>query len=218
VSDKKRSLFITFEGGEGSGKTTQLALLRNRLERAGFPLFATREPGGTPLSEEIRKLLVTGQPERMGPTTELLLMVAARSDHVRRIRTALEQCETVLCDRFSDSSVVYQGAGRGLDAAWIRQLNTWATGGLEPDLTFLLDIDPERGLYRAGKVECTEKRFEQERMGFHRAIRAGFLELARQEAGRFRVLDASRSVDYLSDAIWKEVQIALAELTSENFQ
>lgn len=200
-----RGLFLTFEGGEGAGKTTQIGLLADRLRQAGLPLHTTREPGGTPLGEKIREILVTGDPASMNETTELLLMVAARSAHARAIEDHLTRGDWVLCDRFGDSSLAYQGYGRGLDTGWIRQLNAWSTHGLTPDLTILLDIDPTAGLGRTHNRHHGENRFEQEHHPFHRRVQEGFRQLAAEEPHRFRVLDATLSVALLAEKIWQEV-------------
>lgn len=207
-----QGIFITFEGGEGAGKSTQIRLLAQHLEQAGIPAWVTREPGGTPLAEKIRHILVTGDPSSMTATTELLLMVAARSAHVHHIRQHMARGVWVLCDRFGDSSLAYQGYGRGLDTQWIRQLNHWATQGLTPHITFLLDIDTTLGLTRAHQRQGGEDRFEQEQQAFHERVRQGFLQLAAEEPGRFHLLDASQPPESLAQHIWQEVTHAFSRL------
>lgn len=193
----RRGVFITFEGGEGSGKSTQLERLVARLRAAGLDPVVTREPGGTPLAEGIRTLLLdpAGRPE---PAAEALLMVAARADLVARvIRPALESGRIVLCDRYGDSTLAYQGAGRGLDADGLVSLNRFATGGLVPDRTLLFDIDPALGIARRADSGKPLDRMDREPEAFHRRVRDRFLELARAEPARFVVLDASRGADAL---------------------
>ncbi|MBF0611133.1 MAG: dTMP kinase [Magnetococcales bacterium] len=207
-----RGLFITFEGGEGAGKSSQVQLLAQRMGQSGWTTHTTREPGGTPLAEKIRQLLVSGSPTAMNGTTELLLMEAARSDHVNLIRQYMEAGVHVLCDRFGDSSLAYQGYGRGMDVDWIRQLNHQATGGLQPDLTFLLDVDEALGLGRSKGSHKGEDRFEQEKREFHQRVRQGFLNLAAASPERFRVVDGSQSLEAISQKIWQEVEDAIRRL------
>jgi dTMP kinase len=188
----QRGRFISIEGGEGAGKSTQIANVLARLREAGRAVLATREPGGTPLAEEIRGLILAPRSEPVAPVTELLLMFAARAQHVRTvIEPALARGEWVVCDRFSDATIAYQGAGRGMDEARIRAIDEVAHGGLRPDLTLLLDLPVEHGLARAG-ARGAHDRFEQERHEFHQRVRARYLELARAEPQRVRVIDASR--------------------------
>ena len=193
----KRGVFITFEGPEGAGKSTQVGLLLEHFRGKGLPVAATREPGGTGLAEKIRAV-VKGHDgaERMHPETELLLMEAARSQHVREfILPRLEQVISVICDRFFDSTTAYQGGARGLCRADIAFLNEFAAAKLVPDITFLLDIDPESGFARARARSETAgefDRFEAEKMEFHRKVRRCFLELAASEPDRVRVIDADR--------------------------
>ena len=168
------SLFITFEGIEGSGKTTQLLRLQNHLEALGYQAVATREPGGCPLSDTIRTLLLNPENDKMAPSTELLLYCAARAQHVvELIRPALTEGKIVLCDRFSDATTVYQGVGRGLDVTQLEAINRFTTDGLTPDLTLLLDFPAEEGLRRARARNCSdsmesEGRFELEALSFHK--------------------------------------------------
>lgn len=177
---------ITFEGGEGAGKTTQAEMLRAALSARGFAVSTVREPGGEPVSEAIRSVLLDAT-HPVEARTELLLFVASRAQLVERvIRPKLDHGEIVLCDRYGDSSVVYQGWARGQDLDTIRRLNSYATGGLEPDLTILLDIDPESGLGR----QSSRNRMEAEPLQFHRTVRRGFLAEAALHPGRYRVIDA----------------------------
>ena len=194
---KKRGFFITFEGPEGAGKSTQVALLSEFLTKNGCQVVTTREPGGTALAEKIREV-VKGHDgsEKMHDRTELLLMEAARSQHVQEfILPQLEAGVTVICDRFSDSTLAYQGGARGLDSGEIVFLNRFAAVGLVPDLTFLLDLSPEDGFSRTRKRSETAgqfDRFEAEKIDFHRSVRSAFLALAEAEPGRIKVIDAFR--------------------------
>ncbi|MCU0234888.1 MAG: dTMP kinase [Thermoanaerobaculales bacterium] len=194
-----RGTFITFEGGEGTGKSTQLALLDEWLRTLGHRTVLTREPGGTALAEAVRALLLDPQLAPDG-WSEIFLLEAARHDHVERvIRPALAAGAVVLSDRFADSSLVYQGLVRGLGWDEVAALNRLATGGLEPDLTVVLDLDPEAALTRAHRRNShgagRESRLDDEPAAFHRAVREGFLELARREPDRVRVVDAAGAPD-----------------------
>jgi dTMP kinase len=192
--------FITFEGVEGCGKTTQLRLLKERLEAAGEKVVATREPGGTPIADKIRAILLDADNRAMVPLAELMLYAAARAQHVQEVIVpALKRGEMVLCDRFTDATVAYQGHGRELDLDTIKQLNVLATGGLEPELTLLIDCPVETGLSRAmARIEATtgarEERFELESVRFHERVRNGYLALAAQFPERFVVVDGSGDV------------------------
>ena len=187
-----RGCFITLEGGEGTGKSTNMAFVESLLRGAGIDVVVTREPGGTPLAERMREILVSHAEEPLPPVAELLLMFAARSVHVEnRIRPALAQGKSVLCDRFTDATFAYQGAGRGLDLALIRLLESTVQGDLRPDLTLLLDADPALGLERAGARGAAD-RFEAEQLDFFRRVREGYLSQAAGDAARFRVVDAAR--------------------------
>lgn len=201
-----RGRFITFEGPEGSGKSTQATLLRDRLLQRGVRSVCTREPGGTALGEAVRRILQFDDAgESPCPRAELLLFAAARAQLTERlIRPALQRGDWVLCDRFFDSTTVYQGAGRGLPIDEITQLNRMATGGLVPDITLLLDLDVETGLQRVARRGCESAvadRFELEHRAFHERVRRGYLELARSEPNRFRVVDASRPPEVISAEI-----------------
>jgi dTMP kinase len=192
--------FITFEGVEGCGKTTQLRLLKERLEAAGERVTSTREPGGCPIADKMRAILLDAENSAITPLSELLLYAAARAQHVQEvILPALERGETVLCDRFTDATVAYQGHGRGLDLETIAQLNRLATGGLEPKLTLLIDCPVQIGLSRAlARIEAAqgarEERFELESVRFHERVRAGYLELAAAHPERFLIIDGSGDV------------------------
>jgi len=205
--------FITFETGEGSGKTTQIQLLAQHLSRhlkASTPLL-TREPGGTESAEIIRQLLVTGRADRWRAATEAMLMSASRHEHVVHVlRPALAANRVVICDRYSDSTRVYQGVVGGVPREDIEALNRLACEGLVPDLTILLDMDVEEGLRRAGARDTRESRFESKGSDFHHQVRQGFLELATQEANRFVVIDAARDVDSVATDIIEAVMPRLA--------
>jgi len=206
----QRGRFITFEGGEGAGKSTQLRLLKTRLSDAGRDVRVTREPGGSPGAEDIRKLLVEGEPERWTPLAETLLFLAARADHVARIiEPALAGGAWVLFDRFADSTVVYQGAGRGLGIERVRALQQ-QIGVVRPDLTFILDIDPRDGLMRTDKRGAAENRFEKFDAGFHARLRESFLQIAREEPDRCIVIDAARAQEMVASDIWSHIEARLA--------
>lgn len=189
--------FIVFEGPEGSGKTTQIRLLGGALTARGRTVLCTREPGGTPIGEQIRQVLHDLRNQAMHPLTEAFLYSAARVQHVEEvIRPALERGATVLCDRFSASTLAYQGYGHGLDLAMLRTLTQWATGGLQPDLIVYLDLDVEIGLERkrrdheAGRGEWN--RMDEQTLAFHRAVRQGYLEMAQQDPAHWLVIDATQ--------------------------
>jgi len=186
------SCFITFEGPEGSGKTTQAKLLAEALKSRGLKVKLTREPGGDPVSEEIRKILLDGADRSVVDRTEALLYLAARAQHTEKvIRPSLKAGFTVICARYTDSTVAYQGYGSGLDLELIRRMNDFATGGLAPDLTLLLDIDVETGLRRQRQWN----RMERKALNYHRRVRQGFLEEARARPERIAVIDASQDVE-----------------------
>jgi len=205
-------LFITFEGPEGSGKTTQLTRAYDYLRARGLPVIQTREPGGTPVADRIRAVLLDAENSVLTPMAELLLYAAARAQHVaEKIRPALERGEIVLCDRFADSTWAYQGYARGLGVELVSQINKLATNGLEPDLTLLFDLSVEIGLARARSRADTlapdkrEDRFEREDIAFHRRLREGYLKLAEMYPSRFRVIDASGD----ADAVWQSTRTIL---------
>ena len=193
--------FISFEGGEGSGKSTQLRRLAARLSARDVIVITTREPGGTPGAEDIRQLLVEGEPGRWDGRVEALLVNAARADHVARlIRPALAEGKWVLCDRYVHSTLAYQGAARGLDDAELRQLHAFATGDLWPDLTIVLDVDPTLGLARAAGRAGGEARFEGEPPAFHKAVRDRFLSFS-----DVAVVPSDAPIDDVTDAVWSVV-------------
>jgi dTMP kinase len=209
------SFFITIEGNEGSGKSTQLRRLLEHLQAQGHATVATREPGGCRLSEAIRSLLLNPENENMAPQTELLLYSAARAQHVEEfIRPALRAGKVVLCDRFSDATTVYQGAGRGLDMVQLEAINSVATNGLTPDMTLFLDYPVEAGLLRAinrnqsDELEA-EGRFEMESLTFHQRIHEGYLKLAASHK-RFRIIDALGDADIVAKRITQVVDNFLA--------
>jgi dTMP kinase len=203
-------LFVTFEGGEGSGKSTQLARLAARLRARGIEPVVTREPGGTPLAEGIRELLLDPA-RRPGAMSEVLLMEAARADLVASlVRPALAAGRVVLCDRYDDSTLAYQGAGRGLDSSLLAILNQAATGGLEPALTLLYDVPPEVGLVRRESAAGETNRLDREPADFHLRVRRCFLDLAAAEPGRWMVLDATATPDELERIGWAAVEQRLA--------
>ena len=207
--------FITFEGGEGTGKSTQIRLLDAFLGRRGLETVTTREPGGTPGAEAIRALLVTGDPDRWDAATEALLMTAARRDHAEKvIRPALQRGAWVLCDRFADSTMAYQGYAGGMPRDGLEALYRFALGTLVPDLTIILDLPADEGLKRAqtrlvarsGARPEAESRFENRALAFHEAVRDAFLDIARREPDRCAVIDAAGPVDDVSGKIAAAVE------------
>jgi dTMP kinase len=207
-----RGLFVTFEGGEGAGKSTQIRMLADQLRAAGHEVLVTREPGGSPGAEAIRHVVLSGAAEPFGPEMEAVLFAAARADHIdRTIHPALERGAVVLCDRFVDSSRVYQGVTGGLDRAFMDALEHATVEDVMPDLTLILDIDPEEGLRRAearrGSAEAD--RFEKERLSLHRRRRKAFLEIAKAEPKRCKVIDASRPAAKIAAEIANAVESAI---------
>ena len=197
-----KPLFITFEGGEGSGKTTQIKRLHQHLVAHGKICLLTREPGGSNGAEAIRAMVLTGSVDKWHPVAETLLFLAARVEHVEKvIKPALARAENVLCDRFLDSTLVYQGLGKGLGIEYIRRLSSLTLGNFAPDITFILDIDPEIGLERAMKRAGNETRFENMQLEFHMKVREGFLMLAKQNPARYKVVDATLSPDQVHQNI-----------------
>jgi dTMP kinase len=199
-------LFITFEGGEGSGKTTQIRLLADRLKAKGLPVITTREPGGTPEAEKIRSLLVNRDGGDWTPVSEVLLLFAARSMHVEKlIRPALAAGKIVISDRFTDSTRAYQSYGHGLPIETVEAVNRTALGDFTPGLTFILDLPVETGLARAGKRMARdaskEDRFEQLKTDFHERLRQGYLSIARKNPKRCVVIDATRPIDAIAAEI-----------------
>lgn len=212
MNSTEKGLFITLEGVEGAGKTTQLAFIENYLRQANIDLLVTREPGGTPLGEEIRELLLRPRSEGMTGRAELMLMFAARSEHLEeKIIPALENGTWVLCDRFTDATYAYQGGGRGLDQSLIAHLEEFAQGDLRPDVTIYLDLPVETGLERA-RQRSEPDRFEQEDEAFFRAVRQTYLHRAEQYPDIYRVIDASKTIDKVQQQI-SAILSELVELT-----
>lgn len=204
-------LFITLEGGEGSGKSTQAKHLKLRLEQAGHAVVQTREPGGSEGAEDIRALLVTGEPDRWDGMTEALLLFAARHDHLERIiKPALKAGKIVLCDRFTDSTMAYQGYGHNLGRETIEKLNAVALDGFGPDLTLILDLPVDTGLSRAMSRGDGEQRYEDMDIAFHQRLRDGFLDIAKREPDRCKVVDASGSEEDVAEKILGVVMPLLA--------
>ena len=206
-------LLITFEGGEGGGKSTQITALKARLEAMGKTVVQTREPGGTALGEYVRSLLQYDDAgQGMSPEAELLLFAASRAQHVRElVAPAIAEGQIVLCDRFLDSTTVYQGVARAIDSKKVDTINQFAIGDTMPDLTILIDLPPEIGLARVhartnGKLD----RMEKEAIEFFQDVRQGYLDLAKSEPKRFLVLDGSQSVEELETQIWQKVKATLA--------
>lgn len=213
------SLFITIEGPDGSGKSTQIQLLEEALVRAGYSVTRTREPGGTPIGEQIRNVLHDLGNAAMLPATEILLYSAARAQHVGElIRPALEAGRIVLSDRFAESTLAYQGYGRGLDLKALRRITEFATGGLRPDLVIYLDLDVEVGLARkhrdwaAGRGEWN--RMDEQELAFHRRVREGYLLMARQEPQRWLLVDAALAADAVHRVIRERLFALLADQPS----
>jgi dTMP kinase len=207
----KEGKFITVEGSEGAGKSTNLDYIQQLLRAAGKTVLFTREPGGTPLGEDVRGLLLGHRHTGMSPEAELLLMFAARAEHLSaRIRPALARGDWVLCDRFTDASYAYQGGGRGIHPRRIRSLEQLVQEGLKPDLTLLLDVPTAIGLRRAGQRSDPD-RFEREETAFFERVRRAYLNIAEQEPGRVKVIDASQSLTSVRQAIRHHVRAFLEE-------
>lgn len=210
MSGQGRGRFITLEGGEGGGKSTQARRLAAYLRKTGCEVVLTREPGGSPGAEQIRALLVDGDVRRWDAVTEALLHFAARRDHLERtVLPALERDAWVVCDRFADSTVAYQGYGHGLDLADIAALTRIVVGPARPDLTLVLDLSPEAGLARAGGRGDGADRYERMDLAFHRRIREGYLEIARNEPDRCVVIDAGADEESVHKAVLEAVQARL---------
>lgn len=207
-----KGIFITFEGVEGSGKTTQIELLEKALEAKGLQVIKTQEPGGTKIGAMIRKILLDSRNKEIDPMTELMLYSASRAQHIKEvIIPAVKEGKIVLCDRFSDATVAYQGYGRGLDLEGIRKLDLFLTGGMKPSITIILDLDPEKGLLRAKKrIEknrsLKEGRIEQEGFSFHKRVREGYLKLAEEEPDRIKVIGADLPVEEVHKRIIEVVE------------
>lgn len=195
-------MFITFEGGEGAGKTTQIALLAEYLGAQGRAVVTTREPGGTASAEAIREFLMDNKQGGISPLAETLMFLAARVEHIEKlIKPALAEGKTVLCDRFADSTFVYQGIARKLGVVFLKQLQRQIIGEFTPDRTFVLDIDPAEGLKRAAERRAAPTRFDTLGVEFHTQVRNGFLQLAAAEPDRFRVIDASAAPEVVHQQI-----------------
>jgi len=210
-STTQRGLFITFEGPDGSGKSTQLRMLAARLKSQGREVVETVEPGGTAIGMQIRRVLLDSANTELRPTTELLLMFAARAQNVEQlILPALSQGRVVLCDRFTDSSLVYQGVGRGLGAEVVYEVDRIACRGLVPDLTLLIDIDVETGLARAhrriARTQDIETRMEEQNLSFHRKVREAYQQLATDEPRRVRLIDGARPETSVAAEVWSAVE------------
>lgn len=208
----KRGLFLTLEGTEGVGKSTNIEFITQYLSQRGIAYVLTREPGGTPLAENIRELLLSVHEEPMSELTELLLVFAARAQHLKQvIEPALAEGKWVVCDRFTDATFAYQGAGRGLSAALIEQLQSLVQGSLRPDLTIVLDLDPEIGMERAGNRGELD-RFELEQQSFFQKVRQCYLDIAKAEPGRCTVIDASKPLDDVKRDLLAALESGLAKL------
>ena len=197
--------FISFEGGEGSGKSTQIKLLAKRLAKYGN-VITTREPGGTIEAEIIRNLLVKGKKNKWSGVVETLLLYAARKDHIDKIiNPSLKKNKWVLCDRFKESTLVYQGYGKNVDIDLIKKLDKIITNNLTPGLTFILDIDPIIGLKRSKRKSNTETRYENMSLGFHNKIRKAFRTIAKSNKKKFILINANQDINLIQDIIWNEV-------------
>lgn len=216
---RRRGFFVTFEGGDGAGKSTQIKLLSNRLRKEGYQVVVSREPGGTPGAEAVRHVVLdTSAAEPFGPYLEAMLFAAARNDHVeQKIRPALDLGSVVLVDRFMDSTRVYQGATENLDSAFLEALERVAIAGVVPDLTIILDLPPEEGLKRAHQRRDPSTpldRYEKEDISAHQLRRAAFLDIARREPERCRVVDASGDPETVAERVWQVARdiVARADL------
>ena len=197
--------FISFEGGEGSGKSTQIKLLAKRLAKYGN-VITTREPGGTVEAEIIRNLLVKGEKNKWSGVVETLLLYAARKDHIDKVIVPnLNNNKWVLCDRFKESTIVYQGYGKNVDIKLIKKLDKLITDNLTPSLTFILDIDPKIGLKRSIRKANTETRYEKMSLSFHNKIRKAFKKIASTNKRNFKLINANQDIDLIKDIIWNEV-------------
>jgi dTMP kinase len=211
VNTQSSGIFIAFEGGDGAGKSTQAARLAGSLESRGLTVLRTREPGGTPIGEKLRSLVLDHGHGHIDAHTEALIFAASRAAHASQIiRPALARGEVVLTDRYIDSSVAYQGAGRGLGTDAVRSVNEWATAGLQPDLTVLLDVHPAEGRSRRTAGDAAEDRLESEADEFHARIRQAFLDLAAARPDNYLVLEAGRPVEDIAELILARVEQLLA--------
>ena len=206
-----KGFFITFEGGEGSGKTTQSELLYNNLKQKGLNATRTREPGGTILAESIREILLKGEKDKMSSLTELYLFAAARRDHIDNvIAPSLKNNEIVICDRFIDSTTAYQGYAGNIDLNLIHSINNFTIGSIIPNITYIFDIDPNIGLKRSINTTSEEIRFEEKDIGYHKKIRSGFLEIAKDNSDRCIVIDAEQEL--------KKIEEFLLNLTIKKYE
>lgn len=202
-------MFITLEGPEGSGKSTQIKRLAKRLEALGYPVVTTREPGGTPIGDQIRHVLVRMENKELHPRTEILLFLAARAQLVEQlIKPALLDGKIILCDRYGDSTLAYQGYGHGLDLDQLRQMLDFATDHLKPDLTILMDLDVKTGLMRK-KAEDEWNRLDAYEVLFHERVREGYLKLAHEEPERWRIVDASQGIEAVQEDLFQIILGAL---------
>lgn len=207
--NKEKGQFITFEGVEGAGKTTNISFVADKIKKAGYDILLTREPGGTTTGEAIRNILISKDLPEMHHQTELLLMFAARSEHLhRKIIPALEQGTWVLCDRFTDASYAYQGAGRGIKTQNIKILETLVQETLRPDITFLFDLEADIGLARA-KSRGETDRFEQQQIDFFNRVRSEYLKMAEAEPKRFRIIEAQHDLNIVQQQINQKLEAIL---------
>ena len=198
----QNSLLITFEGGEGSGKTTQSQILYNALKEKGFEVIKTREPGGTKFAETIREILVQGESNKISNISELLLFAAARADHVQKvIKECLKDNKIVICDRFTDSTLAYQGYAGNVDLDLVKEVNRISIGEISPDLTFVFDIDPTLGIERALGENNKETRFEEKDIMYHKKIRDGYMDIARDNPDRCVVINGTIDIEQISKKI-----------------
>ncbi len=209
-----RGLFITFEGIDGCGKSTQLLRVAEKLRAQGYVVVVTREPGGTPISEKIREILISPQNSEMCSQTELLLYLAARAQHVQQtIRPAIERGELVLCDRFQEATFAYQGYGRGLELEFLKNINEFATSGVSPDCTFIFDISVELSKLRLSRIGKGQDRLESAGDAFFGRIREGYLAAASANPEKIRLLDGSRGLEELTDEVYRMLSGMLQSTT-----
>lgn len=217
MTDLKRGIFITFEGTEGSGKSTQMKLLTKRLRAEGYAVTENQEPGATDIGRQIRRIMLAPENDRMAPMTELLLMFASRTQAVSEIiEPALQRGDIVVSDRFTDSTLAYQGEARGIGFATVLQAHKLALGALMPDLTICVTVDLEAGLARARKrnagslQEAAEARLDQQDLDFHRRVSAGYKHIAELDPARFQMVDGSGTVEQVAERIWQRVGRSIA--------
>ena len=209
--EKRRGRFVTFEGLDGSGKTTQMRLLAERLRAIGHDVLESVEPGGTPIGQQIRGILLDHRNRDLCPTAEMLLMFAARAQNVEQwILPALREGRIVLSDRFTDSTLAYQGTARGLGTELVLEVDRIACRGLVPDLTICVDIDPVTSLARAHARAESTNRLDEEDLDFYRKVREGYRQIAGEEPNRFRLIDGSGTVEAIADAVWQEAHALLS--------